>query len=107
MSGDTASAAILDKVDRQKPESSEAQARHLMRPPGRKSTWERQELLRQVSDLKGRPFTAAFLAAATGVEVSEVTHNTYPSLLQCIKQSIHNIVKQAVNCKLTASALRP
>lgn len=53
-------------------ERKNAQTAVLQHPPSRKSTWERQELLRQVSDLKGRPFTAAFLAAATGVEVSEV-----------------------------------
>ena len=78
MSGARSSSAILDRVESQTDEGSEPQARQLIRPPGRKSAWERQELLRQVSDLKGRPFTAAFLAAATGVEVSEVVSTLFP-----------------------------
>ena len=64
-----------------------AQTAVLQHPPSRKSTWERQELLRQVSDLKGRPFTAAFLAAATGVEVSEVICRWFS---QCMKEYNHH-----------------
>jgi hypothetical protein len=37
--------------------------------PVARKAGERQDLYRKVSGLKGRPFTAAFLAAATGTEV--------------------------------------
>ena len=72
MSSSQASAAIIDEIDSQTGESPVTQAGHVERPPARKCTLERKKLLRQVSDLNGRPFTAAFLAAATGVDVSEV-----------------------------------
>ena len=41
--------------------------------PFRQKARERQELHSKVSALQGRPFTSAFLAEATGVDVSEVS----------------------------------
>ena len=52
--------------------SSQAKQSPLVQSPASQNAWDRLELHKRVSDLKGRPFTAAFLAAATGREVSEV-----------------------------------
>lgn len=54
------------------PEETVSQAQPLEQSPATSNAWKRLDLHRKVSGLKGKPFTAAFLAAATGVEVSEV-----------------------------------